>query len=119
MKRPYPTTRALAEMVRANDARAVAYIVSELKRAKGNVSAAAAAIGCGQRTLYAWRDSNEALRQAFVQHALGREGSAIEAHPRREGKAQVMSGLQVRPWASSCSISAACSASPAHSTTTE
>jgi transposase-like protein len=75
MKRPYPTTRALAEMVRANDARAVAYIVSELKRAKGNVSAAAAAIGCGQRTLYAWRDSNEALRQAFVQHALGREGA--------------------------------------------
>jgi hypothetical protein len=75
MKRPYATTRALAEMVRADDTRAVAYIISELKRAKGNVSATAVALGCSLRALYRWRDSNPRLREAFEQHALGRSGA--------------------------------------------
>lgn len=75
MKRPYPTTRALAEMIRAGDPKAEKYVIQELKRAGGSVTAAAEALGCSVRVLYAWRDSNERLAEAFREHALGRAGA--------------------------------------------
>ena len=82
-KAPYPTIAALAAMLRADDEKAVAYVVAALKFAGGSVRGAAKVIGCGLRTLYAWRDSNERLGAAFAEHALGREGAGPMASAAR------------------------------------
>lgn len=73
---PYPTLAALSAMLRADDARAVRYVVDALEQTGGNVRDTAAAIGCSLRTLYDWRDANPRLARAFEEHALGRTGAA-------------------------------------------
>jgi hypothetical protein len=84
VKAPYPTTRALAEMIRAGDAKAERYVVSVLRQNRGNVQATAAALGCSERALYNWRDSNPALTAAFAKHAMGREGAGPNAARKRQ-----------------------------------
>lgn len=86
MKRPYPTTQALAAMIRADDDRAIAYVLSELKRAKGNVTKTAEALGCSERALYTWRDGNDRLRDGFAELAMGRTGAALKAAKARRLK---------------------------------
>lgn len=79
MKRPYPTTRALAEMIRSDDDLAVRYVVSELKRSGGNVRDTAKALGCSERALYNWRDSNARLTKLFEEFAMGRAAAGPNA----------------------------------------
>ena len=79
MKAPYPSLAVLSAMLRADDDRAVRYVVSELKRAGGNMQATADAIGCSHRTLYTWRDSTPRLAAEMQKHAMGREGAGPNA----------------------------------------
>jgi transposase-like protein len=78
-KNPYPTAKVLGAMLQADDDRAVRYVLAELRFADGNVTKAAEAIGCGNRTLYSWRDGNQRLRDGFEKHALGRAGAGVNA----------------------------------------
>lgn len=84
MKPPYPL-EVVGAMVRAGDARAVGFVVSELKRCKGNVRETARALGIGERTLYSWRDGNAELAAAFAEHAMGRIGAGPHAARVRKG----------------------------------
>jgi len=79
VKAPYPTTQALAATIRADDDRAIRYVIATLRRCDGNVSATATALGCSVRVLYNWRDANKRLAAAFEKHALGREGAGPNA----------------------------------------
>jgi hypothetical protein len=75
---PFPI-KALGAMLAADDDRAVRFVLSALRSAGGNVTAAAVVVGCSVRSLYAWRDSNERLRAGFEKHALGRPGAGMHA----------------------------------------
>lgn len=77
---PFKTTRALAAMVRVGDARAIDYLVRALKHCEGNITLMAKKTGFSERSIYNWRDSNDQLRAAFDQHALGRDGAARRAY---------------------------------------
>jgi len=78
-KPPYPSIVALAALLRADDDKAVAYVIAELRFAGGNVSATAKRIGCSLRAVYSWRDSNKRLKAAFDAFALGRSGASTIA----------------------------------------
>jgi transposase-like protein len=66
-----PETRLLAAQVRLGEPKAIKRVISELKRAKGNVSATAAALGVSERTLYVWRDVNAEFKAAFDENVRG------------------------------------------------
>jgi transposase-like protein len=84
VKAPYPTTAVLAAMLRADDNKAVRYVVAVLKSNRGNMRETARELGCSERTLYNWRDANKRLTKAFAQHAMGREGAGPNATRERE-----------------------------------
>lgn len=86
MKSPFPSVRALAEYVRADDDRAINHVIAVLKRNKGNVRKTAESLGCGKSVLYAWRDGNPRLKAAFEELAMGRTGAGKNAtRARMEG----------------------------------
>lgn len=72
---PFLTTEALSAMVRGGDDDAIKHVIKVLKFCGGKITVLAKTIGVSERTIYNWRDSNEALRKAFTEHALGREGA--------------------------------------------
>jgi transposase len=84
VKSPYPTAAALAAMLRADDTKAVRYVIAVLKGNNGNMRDTATELGCSERTLYNWRDANKRLKSAFAKHAMGREGAGPNATRERE-----------------------------------
>lgn len=69
---PYPTIRVLAAMVRADDDKAVKYVLHMLSEKFGNVVHAAEAIGCSERVIYEWADANARIKAALDKARGGR-----------------------------------------------
>lgn len=71
IKNPYPNTRVLAAMVRANDKTAVDYVLAMLKQYFGNVSRTTEEMGIGERTLYDWAKANARINR-YLEKQRGR-----------------------------------------------
>jgi len=67
-------TRLLAAQIRTKDPKAIAKVVSVLKRKAGNIEAAAEALGVSRKTIYAWSWIVPELKAALDEHARGRIG---------------------------------------------
>jgi Bacterial regulatory protein, Fis family len=66
--------RLLRAQLAVGNKRAVQKVIGVIKRARGNIQAAAKALGIAERTLFLWRDSIPALTEAIPKVARGRIG---------------------------------------------
>lgn len=67
-------TRLLAAQIQTKDPKAIAKVVSVLKRKKGNVSATVEALGIKRATWYLWAKTVPELAAAVEEHTRGRIG---------------------------------------------